>query len=104
MHVMLNTSVLCSTDILGKYLGNWGTKMTSSHNSSGFEEDLWFEEFLNRVLVFICAQETLLDWCDDQELNLILTTGGTGFAPRDVTPEVQKHSQPFKTLVFHLQC
>lgn len=33
----------------------------------------------------IAAQ--LRTWADDLGLDLILTTGGTGFAPRDVTPE-----------------
>jgi molybdopterin adenylyltransferase len=33
---------------------------------------------------------TLIEWCDTKRLNLILTTGGTGFAPRDVTPEATR--------------
>jgi molybdopterin adenylyltransferase len=35
-------------------------------------------------------RETLIDWCDDLRLNAIFTTGGTGFAPRDVTPEATR--------------
>ena len=32
-------------------------------------------------------QDKLISWSDNDEADVILTTGGTGFAPRDVTPE-----------------
>jgi molybdopterin adenylyltransferase len=35
-------------------------------------------------------EERLRHWADSEDCDLILTTGGTGFAPSDVTPEASR--------------
>ena len=47
------------------------------------------QESLYRLVPDEKAQiaQTLIELADTQKVDVILTTGGTGFAPRDVTPE-----------------
>jgi molybdenum cofactor synthesis domain-containing protein len=74
----------------------------SDRCSRGEEEDRsgpliaqWMRDRLGaEVVTLACVPDErdqieaqLVAWCDDEGLDLIWTTGGTGFAPRDVTPE-----------------
>lgn len=78
-----------------------GIVTVSDRSSQGLREDASGPELaemlgLHGILVRwteVCPDEEgeirriLINWADDYEADLILTTGGTGVSPRDVTPE-----------------
>ncbi|MFQ5611339.1 MAG: molybdopterin adenylyltransferase [Anaerolineae bacterium] len=59
-------------------------KMVSGQMPAAIVESAIIPDEFDRI------RDTLVAWADGKQLDLILTTGGTGFAPRDVTPEATR--------------
>ena len=82
-----------------------GVITVSDKGSRGDREDLSFEEIKKLILQLpgeIAAYtvvpdeepaiiDALLSYADQEKLDLILTSGGTGLSPRDVTPDATKN-------------
>jgi molybdopterin adenylyltransferase len=80
---ILTISDACSRgerkDESGEVIASWvsGRKSTLAARTLVPDENLEIIRALTR-------------WCDDDEADLVITTGGTGLAPRDVTPEATR--------------
>jgi molybdenum cofactor synthesis domain-containing protein len=55
-------------------------------DATGFEEVA--REIVADEVELISAK--LIEWCDTGDIDLVVTTGGTGLGPRDVTPEATR--------------
>lgn len=82
---MFRTAIVCMSDK--------GAKGEREDLSTIVIEKILIEnnyEVVRKILIpdeFQLIKETLKNICDNNEADLILTTGGTGFSKRDVTPE-----------------
>jgi molybdopterin adenylyltransferase len=60
-----------------------GPALVEAVRSQGWQ--VVYQEILPDELAIL--QEKMVAWADGGEIDVILTTGGTGFSPRDITPE-----------------
>lgn len=73
-------------DLGGPALSRAVTQGWESHAREGQGDvEVAFTAIVADERALIAAR--LIEWCDEEKLDLVLTTGGTGVAPRDVTPE-----------------
>jgi len=70
----------------GERLDAAGPMLAEAVNTHGW--DIIYQQVLPDDQSSI--EEILTAWCDSGELDVILTTGGTGFSQRDITPEATR--------------
>ena len=80
--------VLTSSDTgaAGKRVDTSGDAVVEMMDGAG-------HELTERVMLpddFEALSSKIIDWCDSNDVDLVLTTGGTGLSSRDVMPEVTR--------------
>lgn len=79
----LNIAVLTISDTRNLTTDTSGALLADRLTAAG-------HDLVDRVIVpdeIDAIRRQVQAWADDEAIDVILTTGGTGFAPRDVTPE-----------------
>ncbi|KAG8232682.1 hypothetical protein J437_LFUL009929, partial [Ladona fulva] len=74
------------------------SKKSLDHSGDNLEHFINQSRLLNgKVVLRYCVPDEekvigsiLIDWSDNHRLDVVITTGGTGFASRDVTPEATR--------------
>lgn len=82
----LRIAVLTVSDSRTKETDKSGALLAERLTSAG--HDLAHKAIVTDDIEAIRAQ--VRPWVDDEDVDVIISTGGTGFAPRDVTPEALK--------------
>jgi len=87
-HSKFRVAILTSSDA-----GSKGERDDTSGDAiSDFIAQHLFDEVARDLLPDeqTLIENKLIEWCDSGKVDLVLTTGGTGLGPRDVTPEATR--------------
>lgn len=82
----INIAVLTISDTRDKTTDTSGRLLAERTEAAG-------HNLVDHIIIkddVAAIQSAVQHWVDDPGVDVILTTGGTGFAPRDVTPEAVK--------------
>ena len=85
---MFNLAILTISDAgsKGERLDTSGDAISEIMAREGFKQT--YRDMVPDEVDLISAK--LREWCDGGNVDLVLTTGGTGLGPRDVTPEATR--------------
>ncbi|MBA39600.1 MAG: molybdenum cofactor biosynthesis protein [Dehalococcoidia bacterium] len=86
-HFYAGILTISDSGAIGKRIDLSGRKISEMIETAGFKERL--KDIIPDEVRII--SEKLIDWSDGGEVDIILTSGGTGLGPRDVTPEATKN-------------